>query len=63
MPKKMYVGVDNQARTVKKMYVGVDGFARKVIKAYVGVDGVAKLFFEDTSTQAQASQVSEQEQN
>lgn len=40
--KKEY---DFPAVEAKKMYIGVNGEARKVIKAYVGVNGEATLFY------------------
>lgn len=45
MAGKIYVGVNEIARTVKKMYIGVAGTARSVKRAYIGINGLARLFF------------------
>lgn len=45
MSKKMYVGVDNIAKTVNTAYIGVNNIAKTVKKAYVGVGGKARLFY------------------
>ena len=39
---------DFPAVEAKKMYIGVNGEARKVTKAYVGVNGEATLFYTDS---------------
>lgn len=51
MAKKMYVGVDNVARTVNTAYVGVNNIAKKVKKAYIGVGGKARLFYASIPTE------------
>lgn len=43
---KLYVGVNNIARSANKIYVGVNGIARRVNKIYVGdANGIARLAF------------------
>lgn len=51
MAKKMYVGVDNEARNVTVAYIGVNNIAKKVKKAYVGVGGKARLFYSGIPTE------------
>lgn len=50
MAKKIYVGVDNLARSVNTAYIGVNNIAKKVKKAYVGVGGKARLFYSEQPT-------------
>ncbi len=42
MAKKIYAGVEGNARKVKKIYLGVGNTARKVKKIYIGVNGTAR---------------------
>ena len=45
---KLYVGVNNIARSANKIYVGVNGIARQVKKIYVGdPNGIAREVFSD----------------
>ena len=46
MAKKIYVGVDNEARKVKAGFIGDEyGIARRIKKAYIGIGGIARPCF------------------
>lgn len=45
MPKRMYIGIDSVARSVRKAYIGVDSMAKRIKKAYIGIGGVARPFY------------------
>lgn len=36
MAKKIYIGVNGEAKEAKEIYIGVNGEARKIKKAYIG---------------------------